>query len=61
VWQPPTSFGHGDPNWKTRAKVTTSDDKTFKSKKLRVGDMMATEEFRRASGASYQSERPERN
>jgi hypothetical protein len=40
VWQPPTSFKDGDPDWKTRARATTSDDKTFKSKRLRVRDLM---------------------
>jgi hypothetical protein len=30
-----------DPNWKTRGKVTTSDGRTFRSKKVRVGELLS--------------------
>jgi hypothetical protein len=38
--QPPESFKDGDPRHKTRAIVTTSDDKTFRSKRVRVQDLL---------------------
>lgn len=30
-----------DPNWKTRAQISTSDHRTFKSKRVRVRDLLS--------------------
>jgi hypothetical protein len=37
LYQPPDTLGEGDPHHKTRARVTTSDGKTFRSKRVAVG------------------------
>lgn len=39
LYQPPESLSDGDPNYKTRATVATSDNKQFKSKRIRVRDL----------------------
>ena len=39
LYQPPDTLGTGDPGHKTRARVTTSDGKTFRSKRVRVRDL----------------------
>jgi hypothetical protein len=39
--QPPAGFKDGDPRHKTRALVTTSDGKRFRSKRVRVQDLMS--------------------
>ena len=39
LWQPPDTLGHGDPDHKTRCRVTTSDGKTFKSRRVRLRDL----------------------
>lgn len=39
LYQPPDTLGNGDSRHKTRARVTTSDGKTFKSKRVLVGDL----------------------
>jgi hypothetical protein len=41
LYQPRDSFKDGDPEWKTRARVTTSDGKTAKSKRMLIGDLQA--------------------
>jgi hypothetical protein len=38
--QPPESLADGDPEHKTRAIVATSDDKRFKSKRVRLRDLL---------------------
>jgi hypothetical protein len=40
LYQPVDSLGEGDPHHKTRASVTTSDHKTFKSKRVRVRELI---------------------
>jgi hypothetical protein len=40
LYQPPDTLGEGDPGHKTRARVTTSDGKTFKSKRVRVSELV---------------------
>jgi hypothetical protein len=39
VWIEPKQLSDGDPEWKTRALISTSDDRTFKSNKVRVNDL----------------------
>lgn len=40
LYQPPESLADGDPRHKTRAIVATSDNKRFKSKRVRIGDLL---------------------
>jgi hypothetical protein len=40
LYQPEDSFADGDPTYKTRARVTTSDGKTFRSKRLSVAELV---------------------
>lgn len=40
LYQPRDSLGDGEPDHRTRACVTTSDGKTFKSRRIRVGDLL---------------------
>jgi hypothetical protein len=40
--QPPEGFQDGDPRHKTRLTVTTSDGRTFHSKRIRVQELAAT-------------------
>jgi hypothetical protein len=39
LYQPVASLEDGDPNHRTRARINTSDGKTFKSKLVRVRDL----------------------
>jgi hypothetical protein len=39
LYQPVESFSGGDPEHKTRAQVTTTDDKRARSKRVRVRDL----------------------
>jgi hypothetical protein len=40
LYQPPHTLGKGDPRHKTRARVTTSDGNTFRSKRVLVRDLI---------------------
>lgn len=40
LYQPEDSFADGDPTYKTRARVSTSDGKTFRSKRLSVAELL---------------------
>ncbi|MGA2455674.1 MAG: hypothetical protein ABSG93_19385 [Solirubrobacteraceae bacterium] len=40
LYQPRDSLGEGEPDHRTRAGVATSDGKTFKSQRIRVGDLL---------------------
>lgn len=51
-WQPVDTVADGDPNQKTRATVATSDGKLFKSKRVRVRDLLE------AGAASDPASRP---
>jgi hypothetical protein len=44
LYQPPESVDDGDPGYKTRAIVNTSDGKTFKSKRVRVRELVHSAE-----------------
>jgi hypothetical protein len=40
VYIEPEQLADGDPRWKTRALIATSDDRKFESKKVRVRDLI---------------------
>jgi hypothetical protein len=40
LYQPQEGFEDGDPTYKTRARVSTSDGKTFRSKRLSVAELV---------------------
>jgi hypothetical protein len=40
LYQPPASVADGDPGYRTRAIIATSDNKQFKSKRVRVRDLL---------------------
>jgi len=40
LYQPDSSFADGEPEHRTRARVSTSDGKSFTSSRVRVGDLL---------------------
>jgi hypothetical protein len=40
VYITPDVLKDGDPDWKTRARISTSDGKTFRSKKVRLRELL---------------------
>jgi hypothetical protein len=53
VYQPPESLGPADPNYTTRARVRTSDGKMFRSKPVRVGELLEPLPRTRNGSPSY--------